>query len=332
MPPNPQFYKLFFDYVAGVKGLMADRVGQILTDGQGDERGRLYAEFIAPYETTETVDRALEQMVCRLRTLNKLVSRSAAATARHSASLAEADGKFGSDHLDRAILRDIVGRLDRSTRALQRANSALADELTEAHRELATIQVEIARSRDRALRDSLTGIANRGGVDFALARLIADAPDQPLCVALLDIDHFKSLNDGYGHQVGDQVLLIVARTLVASARASDIVGRPGGDEFVVILAGTKLGVAHNVADGIRAAVAASDLTEALGTDILGGITASIGVAQYEPGEPLSRTLDRADRCLYRAKQSGRNRVDSFAGLVTPDRETPEADVVEYNAA
>jgi diguanylate cyclase len=311
VPPLPVFYRLLFDYVAGVKGLMSGRIGDILADRSTPAGDRLYAEFVAPYENSETLDRTLGQMVSRLATLDQLIGESARATADHSRSLAEAGGHFGATRLDPALLREWVGRLERNQQVMRRANLALVEELAEAHRELAQTQAEIGRSREGALRDPLTGIANRAGLDLALTRLTAQAPDEPLCVAVLDVDHFKSLNDGYGHPVGDQVLLVVTRALLASVRATDIVGRSGGDEFVIILAGTPLDIAHNVADGIRAAVAASDLTAALGTGILGGITASIGIAGYTPGESLARLFDRADRCLYRAKQNGRNRVDSF---------------------
>jgi diguanylate cyclase len=311
VPPLPVFYRLLFDYVAGVKGLMAGRIGEILADGEGTVRDQLYSEFVAPYETTETVDRVIGQMVARLATLDRLIVKSSEATARHSRSLEEAGGHLGDEHLDPVLLREWVLRLDLNNRLMQHANMALGKELDEAHRELAITQTEIGRSRETALRDPLTGIANRAGLDLALTKLTTEAPDHALCVAVLDIDHFKSLNDSYGHQVGDRVLLIVTRALLASARATDIVGRTGGDEFVVVLAGTTLPVAHNVADGIRTAVAASDLTDALGSDVLGGVTVSIGIAQFGPGEPLSRLFDRADRCLYRAKQGGRNRVDSF---------------------
>jgi diguanylate cyclase len=312
VPPLPVFYQLVFDYVAGVKGLMAGRIGEILADSAGSARDQLYSEFVAPYEATETTDRIIAQMVARLATLDRLIVKSSEATARHSRSLAEAGGRFNEEHLDEALLREWVLRLDLNNRLMQHANLALGNELAEAHYELSLTQAEIGRSRETALRDPLTGIANRAGLDLALSKLTTEAPDHALCVAVLDIDHFKSLNDAYGHQVGDRVLLIVTRALLASARASDIVGRTGGDEFIIVLAGTTLPVAHNVADGIRAAVAASDLTDALGEAILGGVTASIGLAQFEPGESLGRLFDRADRCLYRAKQGGRNRVDSFS--------------------
>jgi diguanylate cyclase len=109
--------------------------------------------------------------------------------------------------------------------------------------------------------------------------------------------------------------MIVTQGMLASSRGADIVGRTGGDEFVVVFPDTVISVAHNVADGIRARVAATDLTDALGADVLGGITVSIGVAQFQRGETIAKFIDRADRCLYRAKQAGRNRVDSFGDVV-----------------
>jgi len=312
VPPLPAFYRLFFDYVAGAKGLMAERVGTVLTDGKGAVGKRLYTEFIAPYENSEALDQALGQMLSRLATLDRLLVERSEASARHSRSLAEAGGHFGAERLDAGLLREWVQRLEVSHKLVLRANMALAGELAEAHRELAVTKAEIGRSRESTLRDPLTGIANRAGLDLALNRLMAQSPEHPLSVALLDIDHFKTLNDGYGHPVGDQVLRIVSHALLASARASDIVGRTGGDEFVVVLAGTALAAAYDAADGMRQAVAAADLASAMGTDILGGVTASIGVAELEPGESIAHLLDRADRCLYRAKQSGRNRVASLA--------------------
>jgi diguanylate cyclase len=132
----------------------------------------------------------------------------------------------------------------------------------------------------------------------------------PLALAVIDIDHFKRFNDTYGHQIGDAVLQLVARALVASVRIEDVIGRTGGDEFVAVLREIEPGGAHVAAETMRQAVLLSDLGKVLGPDVLGGITASIGVAHYRDGDTIRELLDRADRCLFEAKRAGRNRVAS----------------------
>jgi diguanylate cyclase len=313
VPPLPAFYNLLFDYVAGAKGLQAARVGAILASDSEPVGERLYAEFVAPYANDAAIEQAVSQMAARLAVLDELIVASAAAAADQSVTLQSASQYLASDAPDPHLVREWVLLLHEHNERMYRANAALADELMDAQIELEETRNSIAQSRETALLDSLTGVANRDGLDAVLVRLREERPDEVLSVALLDIDHFKSLNDSYGHQVGDNVLQLVVRAIRNSVRATDTVGRPGGDEFVVILPGTGLGAAHNVADGIRAAVAKSDLREVLGDDILGGITASLGVAQLGSGESLARLFDRADRCLYRAKQAGRNRVQSFDG-------------------
>ena len=311
--PVPTFYRLFFDYVAGVKDLTTERVGEILSDG-GEVQERLYSEFVAPYESRDTLERAIDQMLRRLGTLDELMLKSAHATAEHSRSLALA-GEYFSGAADADLLRDWVLRLQLSTDTLRHTQTVLETELEDAHNELVALRTAISQSRDAQLRDPLTGVANRSGLDFALSRLI-EARERALgqlSVAVLDVDHFKALNDGYGHPVGDAVLRIVARTLQAGCRASDIIGRPGGDEFVAVFPGTGLAAAAEVADHLRRAIAEADIGKAVGPDVLGGITISIGVAEFRHGDTRQSLMERADRLLYRAKSGGRNRVEIRTG-------------------
>jgi diguanylate cyclase len=129
-----------------------------------------------------------------------------------------------------------------------------------------------------------------------------------MALALVDIDHFKKLNDTYGHQIGDEILRLVGRALTASTREVDIIGRLGGDEFIVIIRDEDLTGARMLAERVRRAVVDCDLTKLLGKGILGNVTASIGVAQYRSGDTLSGLVERADSCLFEAKSRGRNQV------------------------
>jgi diguanylate cyclase len=309
IPPQPPFYRLLFDYVAGVQGLFATRVRDILNEG-GQAHEKLYKEFVAPYEPKEAIETTIDRMVARLKTLETLVVESSDAARQQSATLGVAADRLNSASLNPVLLKDFIVRLQATNLKLFQANAKLLSELDSAHAELDATRDEMAIHRESAKRDPLTGLANRAGLDFSFARLLQSSANLPLSCAVIDIDHFKTLNDGYGHQVGDEVLRVVARSLLASARSSDVVGRSGGDEFVVILPGAGLAAAEDVADGLRAAIANASLKGALGPDVLGGITASIGVAQFREDDSVSSLIERADRGLYRAKSGGRNRVES----------------------
>ncbi|MEO8758506.1 MAG: GGDEF domain-containing protein [Devosia sp.] len=311
--PLPAFYRLLYDYVAGVQGLFSSRVGDILAEGErgSDAVGeRLYAEFVEPYERTEAVDRAIARMTERLVTLDLLIGESARASQAQSASLRDATAQFAEPQIDAALLKDWVARLHATNETMRDANASLGRELQEAQVELKTTHAEIQLARDSMSRDPLTGLANRAGLDVELTRILGERREQQtdLACAVVDIDHFKSLNDRYGHQVGDEVLRIVSRALLVSVRDGDLVGRPGGDEFLVVFPKTGLAAAHEMSDRIRRAIVENDLRAVLGNGVLGGITVSIGVAVFQTNDTISRLVDRADRCLFAAKGAGRNRV------------------------
>jgi diguanylate cyclase len=309
VPPLPAFYRLFYDYVAGVRGLFASRVDDIL--GEGGEVGeKLYAEFVAPYETNEATERAIARISTRLRALDALIVQTASTAEMQSATLRGASAQFAVDTLDPALLRDWIERLETTNRNMRRVNAALELELREAGAELETTRHELMQSRELLARDPLTGLANRSGLDVQLGRamLARGETGRPLWCAAVDIDHFKSLNDRYGHPVGDEVLRIVARALLASVRSADTVGRLGGDEFLVVLPEADEPVAQDIGERIRSAIGEADLRGVLGSGVLGGITVSVGLACCRDGDSITKLVARADRNLYEAKGRGRNRV------------------------
>ncbi len=176
--------------------------------------------------------------------------------------------------------------------------------------------------RDEALRlltvtDPLTGIANRRGFLERAESLLAQTLrlELPVCVLMLDIDHFKRVNDVYGHHVGDRLLQTVASALRDRLRKMDVLGRVGGEEFAVVLANTPLPMGLQLADTLRQQVA-SVRVEAPDGEVL-RCTISVGVAALEGSEEsIGRALSRADRALYQAKADGRNRVCA-ADLLSP---------------
>lgn len=153
--------------------------------------------------------------------------------------------------------------------------------------------------------DALTGVANRRCLDETLAKEVSRCSrlELPLTVLLADVDHFKSVNDQFGHAMGDRVLQVIARSLGERSRPYDLVARYGGEEFLVIMPGA------TAEGGVQAA---ERYREGIGGQVLEGlgrpVTASFGVAALRPGESPSALVARADKALYGAKQNGRNRV------------------------
>jgi diguanylate cyclase (GGDEF)-like protein len=161
--------------------------------------------------------------------------------------------------------------------------------------------------RLRATRDPLTGALNRGAVCDVLGAALRRAAEtrEPISTLLIDIDHFKHINDEHGHPAGDEVLREVVRRLGKELRAGDRIGRYGGEEFVVVLPGCDAGAALTVAERLRCAMAGERFAWASGSL---AVTASFGVSTWNEGDSLESLLTRADQGLYEAKRSGRNRV------------------------
>ena len=193
------------------------------------------------------------------------------------------------------------------TRLLLR-QAELHRDLTLAHQELSATNGNLQRSLQVAevcaTRDQLTGLLNRRAFNQRLEETIARSfrSARPFSLMIVDLDHFKAINDRLGHPVGDLVLQELAGLLQSRLRASDALARWGGEEFTLIAEGTELEQARNFAEELRAIVEAHrfqhDET----------LTASFGVVEYAPGESAAQLVSRADAALYRAKNAGRNRV------------------------
>jgi len=233
-----------------------------------------------------------------------------------------ADGTFSAGHAVVALPGDVwldvqtvpVGRGSRGGRltvvrdvsAEQRREADLRRLNAELAEHVATVERLRAALAEEAVRDPLTGLHNRRHLDRELHAAVAGAGDGPVAVVAVDVDHFKAVNDRWGHAAGDSVLRSVADELRAAARAEDVVARVGGEEFVLVLAGADAGAAATRAEELRARCAA--LVHA----VPGGSTAltvSIGVALAGPaGDGGAAVLARADAALYAAKAAGRDRV------------------------
>ena len=174
----------------------------------------------------------------------------------------------------------------------------------------------------RSETDALSGILNRRGFDLHAERMLTHArrTNEPVTLVTADIDHFKSINDRFGHAAGDQVIAHFADLLRQSVSGNAIVSRLGGEEFAVLLAGAPLTAGRRIAEAVREHLAAGPLAQLDGDHV---VTASFGVAQLAQGDTVSDLSRRADAALYRAKAGGRNRVGHvLAKAAAPDEAKP----------
>jgi diguanylate cyclase (GGDEF)-like protein len=159
-----------------------------------------------------------------------------------------------------------------------------------------------------ATRDALTGVANRGQLETQLRHMIEDFHAQEgtrhLSTIFMDVDKFKRINDTYGHKVGDQVLVDLTRTLQNETYSSEVIGRYGGEEFVILCPDTDVNSAVRRAERLRHAIVKSSI----GGIVSLNVTSSFGVSTARLGDTVHTLLERADACLYRAKETGRNRT------------------------
>lgn len=308
IPPTPARFAVAYAHqlgeIADLSLTMNRLIGHDrLTGGAVDE---LYLQFFgnevdradlnyASQKVQDTVGDVAEQIGASLRRRKEFsdgLQGFAAALAEGSATAEQAEA-----------LLTVTGEVERDHVQLQ-------DRLDFTLRELETLRRHLDRLEREARLDSLTGIGNRALFDRQLRAAIAHArrDHEPLGLLMVDIDNFKQFNDLYGHQMGDQVLKLVARQLAGVAGDVSEPARYGGEEFALILKRCDLTEAASVADKLRKKVEGKKVVNRRTGETLGQVTLSIGVARLRPGESAAELVHRADEAMYRAKARGRNCV------------------------
>ena len=183
--------------------------------------------------------------------------------------------------------------------------------VSELHKRVEALQKNLVEAEEQASLDPLTKVPNRGTFDRSLAKMVrqARASKVPMTLAMIDIDHFKKINDTHGHPIGDRVILCVAQWVSAAVRHTDVVARYGGEEFAVILSDADLAAAETRFTSVLKQIAARSFEyEADGETRSVRFTDSCGLAQLSANENEQELVSRADQALYEAKRQGRNRV------------------------
>jgi diguanylate cyclase len=310
--PTPENFKVWYGYCSGTARALKKTVDVLISNGQEftpNVCSDLYERFFGNYRQSEKarlinqrIEASVQQALGMLNTVG--------AEARHYTETLGETAASLSNEAELARVRDVIQSVMSETNEMMERSTHLEHELTRSGAEIRALRKQVEDISREALTDGLTGIGNRKLFDQRLKQFAANALENgtELSLLMLDIDHFKSVNDRWGHQLGDDVLRLVAGALIDGIKGRDQAARYGGEEFGILLPGTRLADAAKLADQLRESVARREVIRRETREHLGGVTISVGVACYRPGESPSRFVERADAALYRAKQTGRNRV------------------------
>lgn len=306
LPPTPQHYAIWYEFHAGEN----DRLRRVLSVALTNKRrvdSYLMAELHDLFFADTAERQAAREARATLREAAGRIHEAGADAARYGHTLSEVAGSIGHEDDALAVL---VARLAAETTALSEKSSRLAVELKASGDRIAELEGQLATAHQAAMTDALTTLPNRRAFDSMVRDQAGQAMNsgEDLSLLMIDIDHFKRVNDVWGHAVGDAVIRLVAATLQQHRGKSGQPARYGGEEFALLMPTTALRDAVAQGERLRAALATRRISLRANAEPIGTVTVSVGAARYEPGEPISAWIARADAALYRAKGEGRNRV------------------------
>jgi diguanylate cyclase len=310
--PTPRNFDLWFNHVSGANPELSRQIGEILGKQpivSAATLDDLHAMFGSP-------DGAMDQVADRAEAIQQAAQLFVSQLAGNGEQLREYGNalslwstRLNQDRTLETLLQAVSSVLAETARASER-NRALEQQLSASTARITRLKDSIADLKREATVDVLTGLCNRKAFTARMRKALADAKadGSPVSLLMIDVDHFKRVNDTYGHPTGDLFLRLIGRILSESIKGRDISARYGGEEFAVLLVKANLKAGTTVASEIRLLLEKKQITRSKAEDQPMGITVSIGVAQFRTTETAASLIDRADVALYQAKALGRNRV------------------------
>lgn len=317
---NPISYAVWFEHCSGRNPRLSQALLTLTQDGKlldDAATWQLYQQHVAgiseqaAQKVADSVRRVMQEMSESARLAGAQTDRFGDSLSKFSNSVEQGQAP------DTDALQDVLAH----TQEMRQAVGQLKGRLDASQQEIEKLRSEVDRARSEALVDSLTALPNRRAFDAAIGSVMS-ASDGPMCLLVADIDHFKKINDSYGHLFGDTVLKVVAQAIKNCVTAPQVAARVGGEEFAVLLPAAGAEAAVQLAERIRTTIAGSRIRRKDSAEPIGQITLSLGVAQHLSGEAADAWFERADRALYVSKANGRNRVtlaDNAAHSVTASK-------------
>lgn len=313
---HPTSYAVWYEYARGENTALRVAIDQYLQQHLRFDNAitdALYRRFVVEkHIDPEVIERMAEGVASVLSGMAETAARAGDQTAQYGSTLSRLSAELAENRAGSA-LEEVLA----TTRQMQGAIVDLQRQLTDSQREIGQLRDELDRVRQDAMIDSLTGLANRRAFDQRMAAALAVSASaawhsQIPCLLIVDLDHFKRVNDSFGHMFGDQVLRTVGQLLKELTPAGAVAARIGGEEFAVLLPISHLTNARALAEKIRTQVATTRIRRPGQPEGYARITVSIGVTTFSPGETPTQFIDRADHALYASKKGGRDRVTAQA--------------------
>jgi diguanylate cyclase len=309
VPATPGNFSVWFNYAMGTSVALRKTIDILIGNKRKFDASinhELYVTYVNPQSDAAATGDFPEQLRGVISSAKQFLTTAISDNRRQIEALGEVSSQCQAASDPRPIIEKLVAELSNAT---TRA-SALEEKFLESTQELDKIRNSLKVAEERSNTDALTGLANRRslGEFFRSAQIVAMEKGESLSILMIDIDHFKKFNDSYGHQVGDQVLRLVAKVLQDNVRENDLAARYGGEELIAVLPGANLDVCADVAECIRRRISEARLTRRTTGQEIASVTVSIGVAQFRLAESAEAMIERCDRALYQAKRLGRNRT------------------------